>query len=351
MNIVMVAGHACIRVQKMALALVDKGHKVHLIARRKPEYFEYYNTFCETQHVNNYTDAIDIYANIADVFHAHNEPSWFVSAIKERCDVPVVLDVHDSYLSRTTPEEQDEMTKDGSSQSRIFTEERNNFQLADGLVFPSESFGDIICKEFNLQQNRLTLPSMVPKMLYQYNTREWQGGLVYEGLVEMKSRIEDSNRMSGFRYCEYSGLAKQAHDIGIDFHIYSTRCDSDEFKELYGETAFAHGVKAYPDLMPALSRHDWGLVGNIFPTPQWDVALPNKLFEYVASNLPVVVINSKSCADFVLKHGVGIVVKDLNELAERWSEHEVIRANLIKVRQKLSMDAHIHKLEALYESL
>ena len=349
MNIVMVSGHACIRVQKMMLALIERGHKVHLIAKGVPQYFEYYSTFCNTIGTNHYADAIDIYAKTADVFHVHNEPSWFVSAIKERCDVPVVLDIHDSFLTRTTPEEQLELTKDGTAQSRIYTEERNNFQIADALVFPAKHFADIVRRDFNLKQGHIILPSMVPKMLYQYNTKEWMGGLVYEGRVDLKSSIESSNRQYGYRYCEYSDLAKQANDIGIDFHIYSTKCDKDEFSETYGDISFPHKAKPFDELLPAISRHDWGLVGNINKTPEWDVALPNKLFEYVASNVPVVVINAQNCADFVLEYGVGIVVKDLYELADRWAEHEQIRANLIKVRQRLSMDAHIHILEDLYK--
>ena len=348
MNIVMVAGHACIRVQKTALALIEKGHSVHLISKGVPQYHEYYNTFCNAIHANNYTEAIEIYASVADVFHVHNEPSWFVSAIKERCNTPVVMDIHDSFLARTTAEEQDELTKDGSMQSRILTEERNNFQIADALVFPAAKFASIIREEFRLEQPHLILPSMVPKMLYRYNTREWMGGLVYEGRVDLKSKIESSNLQHGFRYCDYSDFAKAAHEVGIDFHLYTTKHDDDEFKELYDDIAYVHAALPFSDLLPAISRHDWGLVGNVSKTPEWDVALPNKLFEYIACNVPVVVMNADACAEFVLEHGVGIVVRDLKELAERWSEHEAVRANLIKVRQTLSMDAHIHKLEALY---
>ena len=350
MKIVMVSGHACIRVQKMALTLIDKGHEVHLITRKLPPYYENYATISIAPGVNHYLKAIEIYAKTADVFHAHNEPSWFVTAIKETCDTPVVLDVHDSYLARMTDKEEKEWIEKGEKAFRVYTEERNNFQAADALVYPSAPFGQLIADEFRLKQPSIVLPSMLPKMLNQYHTKEWLGGMVYEGRIDLKSSYENNPKKSGFRYCDYEQLAKEAHKLNIDFHTYAIREDK-EFKEIYDDIAFCHKGRPMDALLPALSRHDWGVVGNVFPTPEWDVALPNKLFEYVAACVPVVVINAKHCAEFVKKYGLGIEVKSLKELTERWSEHEEVRKTLIKNRQKVCMETHIHKLEDLYKSV
>jgi hypothetical protein len=109
MRIVKISGHACIRVSKMALALIEKGHKVDIISKRVPYYGEFYNSYTSASSVRNYLDAIKMYEPYADIFHAHNEPSWFVTAVKEITDKPVVLDIHDSYLMRLTADEEFEM--------------------------------------------------------------------------------------------------------------------------------------------------------------------------------------------------------------------------------------------------
>ena len=145
MNIVMVANHACVRVQKMAIPLIEKGHDVHLIANKIPSYIEYYDSFSRYEDLKQLINSVRIYAKTADVFHAHNEPSWFATIIKENTNVPVVMDVHDSYLARITPEEEEKAKEEGKNCIRVTTEERNNFQVADGLNFPGESFGELIC--------------------------------------------------------------------------------------------------------------------------------------------------------------------------------------------------------------
>ena len=347
MNIVMVSGHACIRVQKQALPLLDKGHRVHLIANKLPSYIEYYHSFGRYEDLKQLIESVRIYSKTADIFHAHNEPSWFVTIIKENTDVPVVLDVHDSYLARITPKEEQDAIDNGKKAIRVTTEERNNFQLADALVFPSESFGELICSEFGLKQPKIILPSYLPRSLYRYDCREWIGGLVYEGRVDLDKEIAASPLRGGFKYCDYLEFAQQCHEAGVNFHLYTIRTDK-EFLAAYDEISFVHEPVAFDKLVRNLTRHDWGLVGNIHKTAEWDVAFPNKLFEYIAACLPVVCINAIECSKFVDQYGIGITVKSIEELKQRWSEHEECRARLIKLRQEFTMEKHIHKLEELY---
>jgi glycosyltransferase involved in cell wall biosynthesis len=348
MNIVMVSGHACIRVQKMALPFIELGIPIHLIAQATPSYYQYYKTFSFAAGVGQYIEAFKQYEKIADVFHVHNEPSWFVSAIKETVDTPVVLDVHDSYTARMTNEEVQEFREQGKNVSRIFVEERNNFQLADALVFPGEVFGTLVKDTFDLKQPSLTLPSYCPKRFYGYSGEEWIGGLVYEGKVNLKEENQDS--MYGLRYSEYLELAQKAHELGIGFHIYCPRSD-EPFMKAFDDIAFLQQARPIETLIRGIARHDWGLVGNVFPTPEWDVAYPNKMFEYIAACVPVVAINAPECGKFIVKEGLGIEVESLEELKLRWDEHTEIRKNIIKKRQKYAMENHIHKLLDLYKSL
>jgi len=322
-----------------------------MIAKALPSFYEAYDSFSYAVGLNHYIEAIEKYAPHVDLFHCHNEPSWFVTMIKERCDKPVVLDVHDSYLARMTPEEELEQRDRGNFVFRVQTEERNNFQLADALVFPSRPFANIILNEFALEQPHLILPSYLPLTFYQYKTDGWLGGLVYQGRVDLKSKIAKNPDLRGFRYSDYEELAHSAAKAGVDFHIYGPITSNEEFQKLYQSVAFLHEGRVYDKLIPAISRHDWGLIGNIFHTPEWEVAFPNKLFDYMGALVPTVAINAKHSSEFIEEHGIGITVESIEELRDRWREHRECRKQLVKVRQHFIMDNHIHKLEQLYKCL
>lgn len=275
-----------------------------------------------------------------DFLHAHNEPSYYVSLWKEISKKPVILDVHDSYLLRLTPEELDAMEKEGKHSIRVSTEERTNFQLADALIFPSESMAELVRAEFKLGQPGLTLPSYLPDFLYQYEVQPWLGGLVYEGRTTFGGKHAPSN------YCDYTELAKECDRLKIDFHLFGNQ-KSKEFDEAY-PTAIRHDPCLMEKMIKRIQSHDWGLVGNIKSYSNWEMAMPNKLFEYMAANVPIVCINASEAAKFVLKYDVGIVVKDLEELRSRWKEHTEKRKNVVKFRRQFSMDNQIHKLENFY---
>lgn len=349
MRIGMIANHACIRVDKMALPLMDRGHEVHIISRKDPAYRRYYTSRSRWDDLGQCLEAIKIYSEHVDVFHAHNEPSWFVTAVKERCDTPVVLDVHDSFLARSTPDEAEKRLEAGNYNIRVTSEERNNFQLADALVFPGNRFADIVCSEFKLTQPRTILPSYCTRRMQGYSTQEWMGGLVYEGRVDLPKETTEDPQSHGFRYADYHDFAKKAQDLGIDFHLYA-RGDK-EFLEVYESIALTHVPSPYEKLIGFLSRHDWGLVGNLEPTPEWDVAFPNKMFEYISAGVPVVALNAGACGEWLRETGLGIEVETLEELCERWSEHTQVRKRLLKNRQAWVMENHIEKLESVYSGL
>lgn len=348
MKIAMISGHGCIRVQKMALPLIEKGHEVHLLSNKIPYFHEKYKSFSYWNDIGQLIEAIKLYSKVVDIFHAHNEPSWFVTIVKENTDIPVILDIHDSFLARMTPEEEEQLREKGENTYRVITEERNNFQIADALVFPSEPLKNLVVDEYNLKQPSIILPSYLPRKIYRYDCREWLGGLVYEGRVDLKSEIESSHKRRGFKYCEYENLARKASELGIDFHIRTTRTDK-EFMNVYDDIAYVHKPEPITELVKHLTKHDWGLVGNIFKTSEWDIAFPNKMFEYIGASVPIVAINAPTCAEFIKKHEIGIEIDSLEELQIRWSEHEHCREKLIKTRQMFTMENNINVLEKLYK--
>ena len=341
LKVVKIARHCCIRVQKMALPLMEEGYEVHCISHRIPSYADRYETLSLYQDVDQLYSAIRLHPD-ADIFHCHNEPNWFVSAVKSVFpNKPVVLDMHDSMLIRVAPEDE--------SQNRISVDERNNAQLADALVFVSDPMAVTCRREYGLEQPFIILPSYVPKGFYKIDPWKWLGGITYEGRIDLPEEI-GTEELKFFSYCDYKELAKALAEKQIPFHLYTPRKDG-KIQEAYKGIAHWRGSYPFDDLIRKLGRHNWGIIGNLQAHLAWQAAMPNKLFEYLAAGIPVIALNASEGGKFLDDTGMGINVNSVDEIVARWTEHRKCREKVFKHRHEWSMERHIHLLEELYEKI
>jgi hypothetical protein len=335
---------------KESIPLIDKGYDVHLITEKVTQYSERFTTVTTYQHGQQLYDAIRLHAD-ADLFHCHNEPSWFVTTVKDvGMKQPVVLDMHDSNLLRKTPEEQEAELQHNPQSVRVSVDERNNAQLADAIVYPCEPMRQIVGGEFKLTQPSVVIPSAIPEEFYRFDFDNWIGGLVYEGRIDSPDDLPPRWR-SLFQYANYIELAKKCHDINMDFHIYTPRQNEAVLKKYHEANAIMHPPENVGKLIKRMGSHDWGLVGNLHKHTEWQHALPNKLFEYMGGCVPVVAMNADESAKLLLEHGLGIAVENVDELAQRWREHRACRPNVVKKRFEFAMERYTPKLEALYKEL
>ena len=214
LKIVKVTDHCCFRLTKEALALQSLGHEVHVITKKIAPFADRYSSVIYYTNQDQLLAGIKLHSD-ADVFHCHNEPNWLVTAVKSIFpNKIVVLDAHDSFLIRWS---ENETSPDAV---RISVNERDNFQLADGMVFVSQPMARICRKTFGLEkQPYAVLPSYIPKEFYRIDAFRWIGGIVYEGRVDIPEDMEGYARF--FAYCDYRKLAKQLKHIGIDFFLFA----------------------------------------------------------------------------------------------------------------------------------
>jgi glycosyltransferase involved in cell wall biosynthesis len=346
-KLVFVTRHCCIRCIKEAMALRSLGYEIHVITEQVTQFSDQaFNTITVYMGLDQLYESIRLFSD-ADIFHCHNEPSFFVTCVKEVFpDKPVVLDVHDSMLLRRKEDEINHLER--PEQYRISVDERNNIMLADGLVYPCNPMKYAVEKEYNPKAKSTVLYSYVPISFYRIDFKKWWGGMVYEGRIDIPSKLE--SEWDFFSYADYTEMAKECLKRNIPFHIYTPRKNS-EIREEYGKWSILHEPLAFDRLIKTLGCHDWGLVGNYQPHEEWKNAMPNKLFEYVAGCLPVVAMNAQDCSDYLKETGFGITVDSLDELQERWGEKEEIRNHIIKHRNDYAMERHIHLVEELYQSL
>src|ERR1041385_579576 len=193
----------------------------------------------------------------------------------------------------------------------------------------------VVGDEMGLTQPNVVLPSYVTKGYYRIDFDKWQGGLVYEGRIDIPDELP-KKWASFFHYSDYLELGAKCKEIGMDFHIYSPR-ENEEVRKRYAPVSILHEPQKYHKLIRVLGSHDWGLVGNLRPHTEWKHALPNKLFEYMAACLPVVAINADESSRIIDEYKLGITVSSLEELRDRWPEHRECRKNVIKHRYEFSM--------------
>ena len=329
MKILKVGFHCCVRLQKQAIALLNKGYEVHVLGNKLPAIAPQCTTASQFATASQLRETLKLHKD-ADIIHVHNEPSWPVLVAKEVLpDIPCVLDIHDSMTLRST---------DDRHRS---AEERLAFDVADGLVFVGEKCKEII----GGNKPSCVLPSYVNEQFYQFQSWRSVGGIVYEG------RIDTPEQVDFMHYCTYEDLCRAFVDSGIIFHVYSPKFSNEKIRNCYKDICQLHDGLPYEKMISAMGFHDWGLCGNLAEYREWNVALPNKLFEYLAGGIPVIALNAEETGKFVEENGFGISVRSVDEIKSRWDERQRCQKNVFMKRFEYTMERHIYLLEEFYKKL
>lgn len=323
---------------------------LHLVSEKLSQFSDLaFKTLTQFPSLDHLYDSIRLHPD-ADLFHVHNEPSFYVQAIKEVFpDKPVILDIHDTMLSRWSREqveadEQEEIF-------RISQDERINIALADGLIFVCEPHREMINEAYDTYDKpQAVTQSRVPAMFYRIDFSRWLGGVCYEGRIDVPGALNEGPKWAFFNYADYRDMAKAFTDAGVAFKIYTPRKNT-VIRGEYAKFCPVHPPLRFDQMIKAIGSHDWGLVGNINPHSQWDIAMPNKLFEHQAAMLPTVSINAPECSSFLAETGFGITVSSVEELKERWDELWKCRELLAKNRMNYTMDVEIKNTANLYEQI
>lgn len=334
LKIVMISAHNCIRVTKEAVVLTALGHEVHLITRNIPGHPSPFKTRTKWDTADDIRSILKVFGTDY-IIHVHNEPSYMVQVAREALpDAKIILDLHDSNYFR----------HDGDDYS--WYEEDTAAHMSDGIVFVSEPSRERFMKMQGIERPTCLLPSASPKIFSRIGPWDWMGGLVSQG----GHVIPDGDKAEANLWRDYTSLYEELVSKGVKTYAFCAEFGRDKpLTEYYESLGVIPGVFQHGDMLNALGGHDWSLCGNIGESPVWNYAIPNKFFDALSAGLPIMNLNCPSVAGWIDKYDIGINVSSVDEMIERWGEHKQKRANVIKHRHNLYMEAFIPELISLYK--
>jgi len=116
----------------------------------------------------------------------------------------------------------------------------------------------------------------------------------------------------------------------------------------------------YAELMEYTKIADLGLSLDKATNLNYDYSLPNKVFDYIQANTPLLVSNRKEVAQLVTENKIGVVVDnfDPEELAEAvnklfsdQSQYQIWKENLVIAAKKFNWETESEKLKVIFENL
>lgn len=255
-------------------------------------------------------DALDV-----DIIHTYNYDHLAYYALKYT-NRPVVHDVSDLYsiFPRHYQAPKNRVFSPWKFYNHLRRLRYEEFALENshGLVFNSAHLLDAAQQRYKIKGRALVVPHGVSQVdlpeqqLPKLSGQDQKVHTVFEGHINKP---------------EFEQLEELANR-GVHVHLYALPTKSVEsvlhpvnIKHPY---MHYHEPLPYRALLQELTQYDYGLVLWYKGAKEefFQVNIPCKFFDYLASGLPVIVGPFRSMVDFVQTKGCGFVLRDINELEE-----------------------------------
>jgi glycosyltransferase involved in cell wall biosynthesis len=282
-----------------------------------------------------------------DLIHSQNAPDFLTRAAVEATDeVPIIHENQDAISLRRTPYTPE------SDVERELADEKIANEMCDARIHVSRGLMDYVRSRYGTKKE-IVVPNYLSKSLVprscmrKLSESDGKIHIVYEGTLS--SFPGDHYDLKGI----FTGLAQHGYHV----HIYDSHSNQD-----YARLADAHDSIHYHghadprELLFEMTQYDYGWAGfNVTRNKEhMDVALPNKLFEYLASRLPVLSFPHKAQKEFIEANGVGLVFEDVNDLDNQIKEADTTRRlkrNISRKTVDFTMEANIEQVLNLYGNL
>jgi len=329
-----------IRVEKVCDSLTEAGHTVHLVCRnqarrqrleehgrftihRLPSIspaFGPVHTLCNFPFPMNsvwiHAIASVIRKTRADLILVRDILLALPSAILGKAfGIPVILDMAENYPAmlqdrlRYTPTSP--LGKLVRHPAPVRFVEWLCLRLIDHIIVVVEESRERLMQA-GFSPDRISIVNNTPK-LDRWETggkRDAQGEdirLVYLGVLDGSRGIDVAIR---------AARHLKDQDCPVTFVVVGDGPNREELRNLANQLDVSDRVEftgrlSFSRVQDIMARSDVGLIAH-YATDAWNTTIPNKLFDYMSSALPVVVSDAKPMARIVRQEGCGKVFKDRN---------------------------------------
>jgi glycosyltransferase involved in cell wall biosynthesis len=180
---------------------------------------------------------------------------------------------------------------------------------ADGVIAATALLGEIVMRELELPHMPALVhttpplqagPAPHPSLREAAGVGDHDPLLVLTGVLTRRRRVD-----------VVLEAMTMLPDVRLALVVSSTDPLTSELLALAEELAVSDRVRVVPkvppeSVVPYVADANVGVIPFV-RTPGQDLALPNKLFEYLHAGLPIVVSDATTMADFVRRHGLGEV--------------------------------------------
>jgi glycogen(starch) synthase len=267
-----------------------------------------------------------------DVVHCHDYPT-LAAGFELAGKSPVTYDSHECWTGRLRHGRPEPVRR-----RRQLREERNLAQGAAAVLTVSKDLGDW------LESNLRIPPPVLIRNTFSLVPPDEPSPMVPTGLV-------------------YAGRIGPGRDLGTAFAakiprtVPLTLAGPIQTEFVIPARVRYEGVLAVDDIPDLLQTQGLALVPLEDTCLNHRLALPNKLFQAVASGVPVVASDLPALRQVVVAHGIGTLYRpgDAQSLAravqEAMDDYETLRANVLTSQSELSWAADAQRLRTVYRGL
>jgi hypothetical protein len=324
-KISIVTWYNCLRCIKLTIGLwlqkakYNKEYEIELITRP-----EGYSLVMEMGFVHMYKLGVKVYENTsqladhiknsqADVFWCHNEPD-VMAQLSIHFHRKKRLVIHDCHDLPSLHYEQKQCPSCKTVSQRIMNEfipqETIVCKGSDYVFVPTPDYVTKINKLYDKPIDKiLQVNSCSPSTFFPDVALPRVGGFLYCGQVnvpEMNSKLHYRDCLPLFRHLTM---------MGIPSHIYSTTPNANLEPYLL-EGACLHGTLKMFSAMAQYTRYDYGFTGSNVDTQEIQICMPNKLWDCLASGIPIIALNAKTAGEFIVKNNFGVNIQGLANLSK-----------------------------------
>jgi glycosyltransferase involved in cell wall biosynthesis len=292
-----------------------------------------------------------------NIIHSHNAPDHLTTAAtRVSKNIPVIHDTHEvlsvhhsGYFSWDNKR----------SLSRYAREEKAANERSDARIYATDGIRRYIQHRYQVKKDkdlvflnyvsRDYLPRTFKKRL---SDRDGRVHIAYVGSIT--SLLKESHYYLLDIFREIAG-----HKLHIHIHPAPNLItnSSRAYKELGVKNEFVHYHKHMDrrKLAEQLTQYDYGWAGlnTAKNRKHLEIALPNKVIEYVACGLPVLAFPHRTIRNFIERNRVGVVGKDVHDVAGRLASADPseLRSNIERCRPTLIIEQKIRVLLRFYQRL